>query len=492
MVNSARGLREALLVLGLAAAALTSAVVPAYHGPGLSDEFVYMLGARRFAETGSLDAILYDSISIIKKGFPHQDVHSPGYVIVLGLFMRMVGSGYWSAVALNGLAYALSALLVWDMTRHWGSSRTAVVSAACFMFLPGPQIFASWVMAEVVLGVCLLLALWVAARWGDRAAGGFVCGVVFGIAILVRESALFGLPAVVALLSRSRRSVAGFAVGAALFLGLVYAPLSHARAPGGANFWAPGGGGVFGFQAVQAASAGRPMEALRLAFARASINGSELWTASMDSDKAVLALYLLIPLWCFSGFSKLEPIRRRLLVGLSLGLLAMVTVLFFFYVVTQWSGYRYLMVLLPPFFTLLPETGKERRISHARAGVAAFILVCMLVTVRMFGVLDPFKRTSDPARLRVDEVAYVDHFIRKSPGRIVWQNGVGYALRHYPCEVITGIPQDEATLRALQKAVWFDYVVVSTWQTLFDGRERYELVNRADPDPLLKIYRRLR
>ena len=487
------GLREGLLVATLSALVFIVAVTPAYHGPGLADEFVYLLGAQRFAEDSSLNAIFYDAVAIIDKGFPHQDVHSPGYVMALGLFMRIMGPGYWSAVALNGLAFCLSAWLIWDITRQLGSKPTGLRAAACFAVLPTSAIFSSWVMAEVLLGATLLLAAWIAVRWGHRPSGGLMCGVAFGVAVLVRESALFGLPVIISLVSRSKRSLAAFLLSTVVFLGLVYAPLNRGRAPGGANFWAPGGGGVFGFEAAEAAARGHIGEAMRLALARASANGTAFVSANGDSDKAILILYSLIVAYVWSGLSRLTPRRQKLLVPLSIGLGTIVVVLFTFYVAGQWSGYRYLMLFLPLFLALLPEDCGSGTDWSSRSVLPALILACVLVDVRAFGILDTFKRRSDPSALPMDEIAYVDRYVVRSPTRVVWQNGFAYGLRHYPCEVITtSLPQDEATLRALQKAVWYDYVVVSNWQTLFDGRDRYELINRGDPSPLLKIYRRKR
>ena len=75
---------------------------------------------------------------------------------------------------------------------------------------------------------------------------------------------------------------------------------------------------------------------------------------------------------------------------------------------------------------------------------------------------------------------------------MVWQSGYRLGLERYPVEVIVSIPGTRQEYRALERKVWFDYVVLSTWQEVLDDRDRYALVNATDPNPLLKIFRRLR
>lgn len=69
--------------------------------PALADEFVDQAAARRFADTNSLDLDHYYTDAILAIGQPHQDAHSPGYLMALGAAGRILGPGYGSAVALN-------------------------------------------------------------------------------------------------------------------------------------------------------------------------------------------------------------------------------------------------------------------------------------------------------------------------------------------------------------------------------------------------------
>jgi hypothetical protein len=93
-----------------------------------------------------------------------------------------------------------------------------------------------WTLSEVLVGTLLVGTLYVALRFGDRAGGAAATALLFGAGFLVRESLLFGLPAVLLLL-RGRRQLATFAGVAVLWMALVYAPLVRDRAAGGADFW---------------------------------------------------------------------------------------------------------------------------------------------------------------------------------------------------------------------------------------------------------------
>src|ERR1700682_2264579 len=114
------------LVLAAAAVVLLAGYgLTVRQGPALADEFIYLASARHFAETGSLDARYYDGDAIVRRGHPHQDVHTPGYVLVLGVVMRLLGGRWGAALALNAIAYVASALFVHHLARALGLGDTA-------------------------------------------------------------------------------------------------------------------------------------------------------------------------------------------------------------------------------------------------------------------------------------------------------------------------------------------------------------------------------
>jgi hypothetical protein len=72
---------------------------------------------------------------------------------------------------------------------------------------------------------------------------------------------------------------------------------------------------------------------------------------------------------------------------------------------------------------------------------------------------------------------------------------VGAGLTHYPVEVISSVPDHGGELRLLERALWFDVLVLPGDTPLageMEGRLKYRRVNGDDPEPPLLIYRRLR
>jgi hypothetical protein len=468
----------------------------ARHGPALADEFVYLAGAEHFARTLSLDARFYDAEAILRIGHPHQDVHAPGYVILLGTLMAAVRGAYWTAVSLNVVAFVASALLVRGLAGALGASPSAAWAAgALYLVLPAFLPYVFWAMAEVVLGALFLAALFAAAVRGESRGGAVLSGLLFGLAFLVRESALFGLPALFALLL-GRGRVKAFVAAVLLFLVLVYAPLSRHRAPGGANFWAPTSGRVFGFETVQAARGGRLGAAALLIVERASRNLGELLSpATAPVEKGILATYALMVLGASAGWRGSGPLARRMLAGLWVGLALMVAVLFGVYVIAQWSGFRYLMFLMPALLpSLVVPLGGSGPIFRRAALPALLLAASLVLDARTLALLNAYKASRQKRQEGI--AAYVERYVdTRRLTRVGLTNGWLFGLRHYPAEVISSVPDGGGELRLLERAVWFDYLVLPGDTPLageMAGRLKYRRVNGEDPEPPLLVYRRLR
>ena len=486
-----RALRHPIALIAACAMALLLAMgLATRRGPALADEFVYLAGGRHLAAAGRLDARYYDAAAILERGLPHHDVHTPGYVIVLGAAMAAAGASYATAVAVNVLAYSACAVCIFVLARRLGQpDRAALVSSLAFLLLPISLAYVYWAMAELVLGAAFLAALAVAAAPGTRARA-IAAGMLFGAAFLVRESALFGLPALLALLPTARRRVE--CAAAFLAFGLcVYAPLSAGRAPGGANFWAPSSGRAFGHRAVQSMGAGRVGAAASIALARAATNAREL-VGAPGAEQAVLALYAVLPFAALVGWRRRPGAQRRYVIALAAGYAAMIGVLFALYVVAQWSGLRYLMVLAVAFLPVIaPPPGARRR------DWTPAVLITVAGALAQPGVVRVYDAYKASRQRRQENItAYVEQRIGTAPiTRIALVNGWHFGWRHPEVEVISSLPPDGGTLRALERAAWFDYLVLPGDSPLvaeWNARTRYEPLNAAEPDAPLRLYRRLR
>jgi hypothetical protein len=485
---------DRLAIAGAAAALLAGYGLLVRHGPALADEFVYLAGARHFALTGSLDARYYDAAGILMRGHPQQDVHPPGYVLALGALTALFPFGYWTAVGLNALAYVAAALLMRSFALSAGfDSRTALASALLFLILPTCLPFVFWVMPEILLAALFLGSLVAAQRLGHRATGAVLAGVLVGLGILVRETMMIGALAVGVVLW-SRRRLAPFLVALLAFVVVVHAPLSRSRAPGGVNFWAetkpdprrPGAA----FGAVQAARRGQVAQAADSAWRRLRSNGRELAAAGL-TEQSLLALYAAVPVLAL--VRRREQDDRRLLLSLGAVFVLTLCAVVLLLVITRWSGFRYLMFAVPPLLPWLarPSVPGDTR---ARAAVGVGMAVACL---GLLAAVREVHETYKASRQRRWEAiaAYVDRYVGPVPiTRIALPDGWAFGLARYPTEVISSLPASPGQLRHLERAIWFDYLVVpagSAYAEETDARERYRLLNVEDPDPPLKVYRRL-
>lgn len=494
----ARDPRRALPAL----AALAGALLLGYglltrHGPALADEYVYLAGAKHLARTGSLDARFYDAQAVLLGGIPQQDVHDPGYVLLLGALTAVVRGGYWTAVALNVVAYLAGAWLVHRLARELAfGERTAWVAAALYLVLPAYLPFVFWVLPEVILGTLLLAGLVLAVRGGDRAWGAVLAALAVGLGLLVRESMAFGLPAVVAVLWRRGR-LRAFAATLVVFVALVQLPLSRHRAPGGVNFWdAPTDGPRRGgFAVVHAARRGDLPAMLGYAWARVRGN-ARLLGHTGASELAILALFVLIPAWALLGRRSGGLLARRCLLGLIAGWAGLLASLVVLFVVGRWSGLRYLAFFMPPLLPWAARTVDEPRAARARWAVpAALAAACLTLDAQVLRVHNAYKASRQTRQEGIS--SYLERAIGTRPiTRVAVPNGWRFGLEHYPVEVISSLPQTSRELRLLERAVWFDYLVLAADSPLageWDARPgRYLRVNLGDPTAQLNVYRRLR
>ena len=484
-----------LLLPVVAGIVLVACGVLARRGPALADEFIYLAGARHLTNAGSLDARFYDGRALLNQGYPHQDNHSPGYVLLLAGTMCLLGGGYLTAVGLNIAAYLSAAVLLWRLCIHLGvASRESCIAVALLLVFPAFAPYVYWVMAEVVLVTFFLATLGMAAGAGRRPGGAMLTGLLFGLCFLLRESALFGVPAVLALLP-GRRAVLIFLITALCFAVLVYAPLSAGRSAGASNFWAPTYGKEFGFEVVRSLKGGKPLMAVRLAWDRAALNLRELRSnATTLTERGILIALALLPFWSLLAWPQLTSRQRRFLLGLVLGWLAMAGVIVGIYVVARWAGFRYLLFLGPPFLPFAARPVLARGRAPGWVFPAALAVAFVALNVQILGILDRYKISRQKRQEGI--AAYVERYMdTRQITRVVLPNGWLFGLRHYPTEVISSLPDGPQQLRELERSLWFDYVVLPGESPLgpeWDGRIRYRRLNADDPQPPLLVYRRLK
>jgi hypothetical protein len=488
-------MKGVLALVALAALLLAAYGAQALHGAAMVDEYIYLAGARHFAETGRLDARFYDADAILSHGHPHQDVHTPGYVIVLGACIALFRGGYWTAVALNVAAYVVGALLVRALARALGyGPRTAWIAGAAYLVLPAYLAYVYWAMAEVVLGFFVLLTLWLAARHGAHLGGAALTALAAGSTMIVRESVLFIVPAILVLLRGWRQRLVFLAVGG-LFTVAVYAPLSRHRAPGGANFWAPTGGDAFGFEAVQAASRGLVGRTLERLLHRTADNARELMKPETPwTERGFLAMSFLLAAASLAGWKSFDRRQRLYVAALLAAWIALVLVLFGVYVVVRWSGFRYMMFLTPAFLPPALASVESARTALGRYGFAALLGASgLLLEQATLSIVNPFKASRLQRAERLAE--YLERRIDvRQARRIVLPKGFSFGYKHYPLEVITSLPSGGGgQLRVLERQLDYEYLLLPGGHELsaeYRARQRYQLLNADEAEPPFEIYRR--
>lgn len=480
--------RAALLLLGVLVADV--AWKRSFHEVAWPDECIYLVGARKLAERGDLNTNFYLTYSLLRLGYPHRDVHMPGYILALAPLVWMLGATLAAGAALNVALYLLAILLVHALARRLlADDAQALAVAVLFAILP-PFPGYLYVVYPELLTACWLLAglVWLYSGSGGRHA--FVAGVLFGLGPLVRETLLLALPFYLARLPR-RELLRGFLPGAVLALGLVVAPLSRDRAlhP---NAIYPG---VLEEARRSPDPLGTLLEALGDNVRRNLSDAAEARPFESAED-AVLALLLglsLVSLVSASGPS--DELRRFARAALaSLGLLSVAVLLL--YVVRErggvWGGVRVYMMLAPPLLVcasapLLRAPPRPRAVSLLAA--AALLLV---LDARQLHFFLRYKSSNFEDQSRY--ARYVEGYVaRGAPRRIVGRLFL-YGLDDYPTEIVWQYPRDYAEFRALEKLLPFDYLVLNGANPLrlFVIRNpSYVRVNRDDRASELLIFQRL-
>lgn len=179
-----------LLALAVAAGAGRRAVAEI----AWPDEIIYLVGARNVLERGTLDTNFYLTYSLLRRGYPHRDVHMPGYVLALAPAVAAFGPTLRAAALLNALLFAASAALVYAIARGVLAGRAqAVTAAALFAVLPPYPGYLFVAYPEIVVTFVFLagVAVLVHAR---GLAGAAAAGVLYAAGALFRETLLLALP----------------------------------------------------------------------------------------------------------------------------------------------------------------------------------------------------------------------------------------------------------------------------------------------------------
>jgi len=463
----------------------------AFEGVAWPDECIYLVGARNAVDRGTLDTNFYLTYSLLRRGYPHRDVHMPGYVLILAPFVKAWGATFEAGTAPNLILFPACALLVYALgLRLLEDHRQALTSAALFTLLPPFPGYLYVIYPEILVAFALLLSLTVGVHARGRL-GAVMAGILYAIGALFRETLLLSLPLFAARLPR-RDLTHGFLPAAAATLLLVVMPLSRDRAvhPNA----------LYPSVVEEALRTDAPASALvRAVLGNVATNLRMAASANplASAEDAVLALMAALVVAAVFARRRLPPAARPLALATFVSLLALSVAVLALYVVRErggvWGGVRACMPWAPVLLILsTPLLFAVRR----RGGPMALALVVALG----FAALDRWQvyffyrykhaDHEDQDRNATYIARYIDAY---QPRRIVSRSFL-YGLTHYPVEVVWSLPRDGPELLALNQAIGYEFLVIHERNPLrfvLMGNPRFLRVNKEDRGAEFLVWRRL-
>jgi hypothetical protein len=489
-----RRVEAAFAVLGPVLLALAvSARARALATPEVAwpDECIYLVGARNVLERATLDTNFYLTYSLLRRGYPHRDVHMPGYVLALTPAVAALGPTLNAAATLNVILFAASAALVYAVARGvLAERRQAVAAAALFAVLPPFPGYLFVAYPEIVVAFVFLagVAVLVHARGMTGAA---LAGVLYAAGALFRETLLLALPLyLVRLPPRARWR--GFAPAAAATLLFVVVPFARDRAvhPNA----------LYPSVVEEARQSERPLTTFAQAVL-SNVAANVRATAEMDpgtrAEDAVLLVVALLAVAAGVGARRLPPQGRRLAAATAVSLVLLTLAVLTLYVVRErggvWGGVRAYMAWMPLLLVFAtPMLFAAPRLAITLALTALVAGAALWLDVRQVRFFNRYKGTDleDQARNAAYLSRYIDSY---HPHRIVSRSFL-YGFSHYPVEVIWSLPRDGRELAALNQAIPYEFLAIhekSPLRSVLIDNPRFLRVNRDDRGAEFLIWRRL-
>ena len=454
------------------------------------DEVIYLVGARNVVERGTLDTNFYLTYSLLRRGYPHRDVHMPGYVLALAPAVAALGPTLGAAALLNTMLFAAQAALVYAIARALLPERIqAMTAAALFAVLPPFPGYLFIAYPELVVSFVFLagLAVLVHAR---GMAGAVAAGVLYALGALFRETLLLALPLyLVGLPPRTRWRA--FVPAAAATLFLIVIPLAGHRAvhPNG----------LYPSALEEARRSEQPLAALAQAVL-GNVGANLRATARMDpetsAEDAVLALIVVLAAMAALGARRLSPEARRLAAATLLSLALLTTAVLSLYVVRErggvWGGVRAYMAWMPlllVFATPLLFAPRRALALGMAVAVGAAAVSLDLWQVRFF---NRYKGSDHEDQAR--NAAYLSRYLDSYHPQRIASRSFLYGFEHYPVEVIWSLPRDGRELAALNQAISYEFLALhekSALVPVLRDNPRFLRINKEDRGAEFLIWRRL-
>ena len=461
----------------------------ALHELGWPDEWIYLTLARNMSERGSLNTNFYIASSIEAIGYPHRDVHLPGYALALAAFSSKLGASLRTAFWLNVACFSLTVFATFFLAFRFLSLTRSVIAATCVALVP-PYAGYLWIAYPEHVTAAALIVLLAMAAWIERSSLTFLLGLAFGGSLLLRETLLLAFP-VFGFLLGARRTLRLFLPGLALGVVLLVSPFSKQRAihPNA----------LYPSALREAFATAEPWSHLtKTVFENVQTNLSLFASSSPRTSAEDAVLMFLVGLAVLGAtFSfRVEHLKVRSFLRSSAlstgGLFAAMLVL---YVVRErggvWGGVRALMPMAPLLLVGLCGIRVSRNL--AAVLLAAFVSVSLFLTSWQIAFFNRYKGINLEDQTRATRFIE-EHTSKFAPRRIVGGRYFQYGFEHFPAEVVWRGADDMRSLESLYQKFPFDFVVIHRREPIrFDLRKdvRYEWTNADQGQSAeYQIYRR--
>ena len=456
---------------------------------GWPDEWIYLTLARNIVERGTLNTNFYIASSIETLGYPHRDVHLPGYALALAAIGSWRGYSFDTAVVLNVVCFGISVLSAFLLARAFFSIERSLVAASVVAVLPPYPGYLAVAYPEHVTATALMVLV-AAAVWIRGRLATFLLGLSLGVSLLFRETLLFATPLLAHILG-VRRATRFFLPGLLLALATILPPLSANRAvhPNA----------LYPSAFTEALRTPEPITRLAATIAKnARINLDLLLTSNPRerAEDAVLLFLLSLALLALLATFRLEaPLRsfvRATLLSTALLFAAMVLI----YVVRErggvWGGVRALMPMAPVL--VIGLCGVKVARLPASVLLAALVSSSLFLDSWQIAFFNRYKATNLEDQDRA--ATFIEERTRRfAPRRVVGGRYFQYGFRNFPVEVVWSEADDMDSLNRLYPKAPFDFVVIHRRSPMrFDLRKdvRYEWLNADEGQAAeYQIYRRV-
>ena len=161
-------------------------------------------------------------------GVPHPDLHMPGYPLLLAGFMRLTGAGLCSPWLLDVVLIILTATLIYFTIMPRSTPMAGLLGSISFMLSPMTLIHAFDGLAEIAVVFWAVLAVFLAGLPGSGRSGLCIMGsaIALFMAYITRESSIFLLPLLLALMHEQGARVSRLMVFGVIMVAVCFAASS--------------------------------------------------------------------------------------------------------------------------------------------------------------------------------------------------------------------------------------------------------------------------